>query len=427
MTSIMNDYYYALSKVYLTINVTTPGTLRSLINEKGFEASNIKGLTVSGSLNYDDMYFIQEMYDIEMLNMKEAEFSEIWGWMFNGRSYLKKVVMPKNLQRLGDYAFSWCYNLEEVELPESLQEISYNVFEGCEKLKSITYNTIIPVSPHDYLMSEYYSQNCTLYVPAVAVSFFQSNYYWSKFRIVGTDVMPEEIFIARNITLDWPEGLGTSVKPNVTIGYSEYNGTIGSLTLNGNSTVSMSNFNMLWSPRRSSWSVTYNDQTGTYEWYRYQYSSLVANAPMRADNVSVSLETNTYRWDFLTFPFDVKVSDIINQQQTNAPLVIRRYDGKNRADGKMGETWVDMTPDMTLEAGKGYIWQSAEGDQGNSENNFTTSSSASSARTAAGTSSVTHILHSMTSVACKPLRLSLSGMDITMFIRHTYLVRMTTF
>jgi hypothetical protein len=91
---------------------------------------------------------------------------------------------------------------------------------------------------------------------------------------------------------------------------------------------------------------------------------------MRADNVSVSLNTNTYRWNFLTFPFDVKVGDIINLNQTNAPLVIRRYDGKNRAEGKMGETWVDMTPDMTLEAGKGYIWQSAEGDQNNSENDF---------------------------------------------------------
>ncbi|MBO7590538.1 MAG: leucine-rich repeat protein [Prevotella sp.] len=370
MTSIMNDYYYALSKVYLTINVTTPGTLRSLINEKGFDASSIVGLTVSGTLDYDDINFIQNMYELEMLNIKETNITEIWSWMFSGRN-LNKVVLPKNLQRLGEYAFAWNYNLTEVELPGTLQEISYEVFYGCENLKSITYNTIMPVSLYDYLMEEYYAQQCTLYVPSIAVSAFQSNYYWNMFRIVGTDMMPEDIFIARAITLDWPEGLGTSVKPNVTIGYSEYNGTIGSLTLNGNSTVSMSNFNMLWSPRRSSWSVTYNDQTGTYEWYRYQYSSLVANAPMRADNVSVSLETNTYRWDFLTFPFDVKVSDIINQQQTNAPLVIRRYDGKNRADGKMGETWVDMTPDMTLEAGKGYIWQSAEGDQGNSENNFT--------------------------------------------------------
>ena len=370
MTSIMNDYYYALSKVYLTINVTTPGTLRSLINEKGFDASSIVGLTVSGTLDYDDINFIQNMYELEMLNIKETNITDIWSWMFSDRN-LNKVVLPKNLQRLGEYAFAWNYNLTEVELPGTLQEINYEVFHGCENLKSITYNTIMPVSLYDYLMEEYYAQQCTLYVPSIAVSAFQSNYYWNMFRIVGTDMMPEDIFIARAITLDWPEGLGTSVKPNVTIGYSDYNGSFGSLTLNGNSTVSMSNFNMLWSPRRSSYSTTYDDAMGTYSWYRYAYGSLVANAPMRADNVSVLLETSSYRWDFLTFPFDVKVSDIINTQQSNAPLVIRRYDGKNRADGKMGETWVDMTPDMTLEAGKGYIWQSAEGDQGNSENNFT--------------------------------------------------------
>ena len=55
MMDLMNYYYVELSKVYLTINVAEPGTLRALIEEKGFDLSSIIGLTVSGSLDYNDM------------------------------------------------------------------------------------------------------------------------------------------------------------------------------------------------------------------------------------------------------------------------------------------------------------------------------------------------------------------------------------
>ena len=370
MMDLMNYYYVELSKVYLTINVEEPGTLRALIEEKGFDLSSIIGLTVSGSLDYNDMNALNEMYNIEQLDMAETNITEIWSWMFCGRP-LKSVVLPKNLQRINNYAFAWCNNLTAIELPATLQYLEYNIFEGCYNLKSITYSSIIPIELNDQLMGWDYASQCTLYVPAIVASVYQSASYWNWFQIVGTDIIPENIIVNRTITVDWPEGIGTTFKPNVAITNSQYNTEqFGSLTINGNSTISMNNFNILWDSRRSEWYSTYNEQTGSSEPYRFAYASLIANAPMRADNVSVSLNTNTYRWNFLTFPFDVKVGDIINLNQTNAPLVIRRYDGKNRAEGKMGETWVDMTPDMTLEAGKGYIWQSAEGDQNNSENDF---------------------------------------------------------
>ena len=368
--NMMNDYYNELSKVYLTINVEEPGTLRAILEEMGFEPSSVIGLTISGSLDYNDFNVLNEMYNIEHLDMGETNITELWGYMFSGRP-LKSVVLPKNLQRLNNYTFAWCNNLTEIELPASLQSIEYNVFYGCEKLKSITYNSVIPLELYDQLMDWDYAHQCTLYVPAIVASLYESSSYWNWFKIEGTDIIPEEIIVNRAIALDWPEGIGTAFKPNVTLTNSvNNNNQYGKLTINGTSTISMNSFNMLWDPYRCRWSDTYNDETGSWEWYRHSYSALVANAPMRADNVGITLNTTTYRWDFLTFPFDVKVGDIVNLTQTNAPLVIRRYDGKNRADGKMGETWINMTADMTLEAGKGYIWQSAEGDQYSDNNNY---------------------------------------------------------
>ena len=355
-------------RVNMEINVEQPGTLQELIANEGYTLQEVIGLTVSGSLNYDDMNAIKSMYNLEKIDLGEADVTEIPYETFYYRSNLRSVVLPKNLQTIGSNAFYGCYSLTEITLPESLQSIGYWAFGNCENLKSITCKTFLPIILYDYIMSEWNANQCTLYVPAIAVEAYKNAYFWQYFQIQGTDCMPENIFVGSNLTIDWPSNLDADYKPNVSIGLGNNSGAYGALTMNGESIMSINSFGMVWAP--NNYYRHYNSETGSYEWYRYSNASLIANTPMRADNVLVELRTNTFQWDFISFPFDVKVSDITNLTQSNAPLVIRRYDGKNRADGKMGETWVDMDAESTLEAGKGYIWQSADGDQEYSYNYF---------------------------------------------------------
>ena len=355
-------------RVNMEINVEQPGTLQELIANEGYTLQEVIGLTVSGSLNYDDMNAIKSMYNLETVDMGETDVTDIPYETFYYRSNLRSVVLPKNLQTIGSYAFCGCSSLTEITLPESLHSIGNWAFGNCENLKSITCKTFLPIILYDYIMSEWNANQCTLYVPAIAVEAYKNAYFWQYFQIQGTDYMPENIFVGSNLTIDWPSNLDADYKPNVSIGLGNNSGAYGALTMNGESIMSINSFGMVWAP--NNYYRHYNSETGSYEWYRYSNASLIANTPMRADNVLVELRTNTYQWDFISFPFDVKVSDITNLTQSNAPLVIRRYDGKNRADGKMGETWVDMDAESTLEAGKGYIWQSADGDQEYSYNYF---------------------------------------------------------
>ena len=347
MIDLMGRYYNELSKVYLTINLTQSGTLASLIQASGFDPMAIIGLTITGEqLYWEDVDYMRSyMRNLEMLNLRDANISEIYSWWFCGPNNLKKVVLPNNLQRIGEYAFGYA-----------------------ENLKSITCNSMIPPIADNYVMAEYLDSQCTLYVPSIAVNAYQSAAYWNNFKIVGTDYLPENIFVGSNLTIDWPANLASDYKPNVSIGLGNISESYGALTLNGESIMSMNNFGMVWAP--SNYYTHNNSETGSYEFYRYSNTSLIANTPMRADNVLVELRTNTFRWDFISFPFDVKVSDITNLLQSNAPLVIRRYDGEKRANYQMSETWVDMDAESTLEAGKGYIWQSADGDQEYSYNHF---------------------------------------------------------
>jgi hypothetical protein len=259
--------YRVLTRVNLEINVEEPGTLRELIANEGYTVDDVVGLTVTGSLNNNDMSAIRQMYNLEKIDMGGAEATEIPYETFYYRSNLRSVVLPKNLQTIGSYAFYGCYYLTEITLPETLQSISYQAFGNCSNLKSITCNIFTPISLSDYIMSEWNASQCTLYVPAISIEAYQNAWFWYYFQIQGTDYMPEDILITRPIALTWPEGLGTSFKPNVEIDHpinDEW--TFGSLILNGNTTVSMNNFVMNWSPRISSNYTTYNEIFDTREY-----------------------------------------------------------------------------------------------------------------------------------------------------------------
>ena len=79
---------------------------------------------------------------------------------------------------------------------------------------------------------------------------------------------------------------------------------------------------------------------------------------MRADSICIWMKVNNDEWSFISFPFDVKVSDI-KPAHKNTNYVIRKYSGKERAEGNFAETWQGMTADSILHAGEGYIWQSS--------------------------------------------------------------------
>ena len=67
-------------------------------------------------------------------------YGSVYG-VFAGNRYLKTVVLPESLEKLGRYAFINCDNITSVNIPEKvkLQEYGYYpYFSGCKSLKNIT-------------------------------------------------------------------------------------------------------------------------------------------------------------------------------------------------------------------------------------------------------------------------------------------------
>lgn len=130
----------------------------------------------------------------------------------------------------------------------------------------------------------------------------------------------------------------------------------GNLTVSSRSKLAINDFDMIFSPYAKYYldeNIRWNDQSNSYR-TKYNGTSLIVKGEMRAENVTLNLYNRRGMWQFVTFPFDVKVSDIVPESE-NTSWVVRGHSGAMRAAGKNDSVWVNLKADDVLEAGKGYI------------------------------------------------------------------------
>ena len=477
---VWNDYIIMEGEgVNLTIDVATPGTLGEKVLEQTTDLVDVNYLTLTGSLNEDDIYNIQNrLTSLLEINMAGTDMTEMPDGMFNGREALQKIVLPANLQKIGGNVFRDCASLDSISLPGTLQTMGSSVFRNCGRLKEVVVpegvteigsyafngcgslerlslpSTLLVVETElagncgsltdlrlsdgieeirnnafygasslagvelpstlkslesnafgyctsltrirlpesltncqtpftdctnlteitalsllpPYLYSDYDPfgssvdmSGRTLYVPSIALTDYKLTIGWDEFpNIQGINYLPKDIQVYKPYELEWnqPDSVEMYYKPDLTLAVRDNYSTdgYGSLKVSGTSTLSLGRFAMTYDP---------NIYYGYFTSPDYpSYNALVADAPMRADSVRVTVYNKSDCWTFLSFPYDVKVSDIVSVFD-NTSWVIRKYSGADRAAGNMEETWQDMTADSVLQAGVGYIWQSTR-----SENNY---------------------------------------------------------
>lgn len=242
---------------------------------------------------------------------------------------------------IGHHAFNGCYNLSEVTLPSTLRECSYEIFIACSKLSKVTCNAFFPPAVGEIVPNN----TCTLYVPELTLNRYKLANNWSLFSKIEpiSGIYPANISVYKEESLTIPDtGLPQDYKPNMTMETLYTNSwtyNTGKLTVIGNNPLPLSTFEM--QQRRDVGAM----------------SSLVNHGTITADNVVTELTISTGTWHFLSFPYDVKISDIA----TVNDWVISRYDGAARAKEDFGNTWKTLPYDSILHAGEGYIWHSQGG------------------------------------------------------------------
>lgn len=329
----------------------------------------------SGLARIEDSAFCN-CYALEDVNIPDS-VSEIEDNVFNGCYSLKNIVLPENITTIDRNAFSGCLHLESIKLPNTLKTIysaafsgtnltsitlpeslvaMYSPFEGCTNLNEITCLAILPPTLGSWgLFGSYGSSNMSkkvLKVPGISVNDYKLAEGWDVFtNVQPLDYMPDSLRITSDFTINIPDGVPNMNVKNLAISYVyDYENfsysSIGHLTVNGNGSLSINNFSL---PINVSLPINNSSTNNTK-------TTLINNAQMSADNVSIDIEVSKDKWVFFSLPFDAKVSDVECLKE-NTLWVIRKYSGEARANAETGNTWQNMTGDSILHANEGYILQ----------------------------------------------------------------------
>ncbi|MGM9810572.1 MAG: leucine-rich repeat protein [Paludibacteraceae bacterium] len=268
----------------------------------------------------------------------------IGGFAFGDCSSLTSISLPK-VETIGGYAFGGCSSLTSISLPK-VETIDGDAFGGTA-LRDVYCEAVSPFStsafPADLVAA------ATLHVPAISVTSYMLHDDWYHFgSIVPMDGELNVLALNSDFSLNTMTGLADSIDMKLSYVAS----STQAAHVNVNVPITMSHYEQNVSTRYVS--DYYYDENGNYVSYRgYPYfTTLIPQATMSADTVSLNLTIPTRQWQFISFPFDVNVSDI--EVPEGVLWVIRKYSGADRA-AMTGNTWQNMSDGSVLNAGEGYI------------------------------------------------------------------------
>lgn len=281
---------------------------------------------------------------------------------FAGCSNLRQINLNEGLTRI-EWSALANNKATEIVLPSSLEYCSRSAFDRCDSLVTIEARSVMPPNTDGNCpLSGTDLTKAVLYVPVWSLSEYQLAPGWNQFYTFRTsDFMPQYVKVNKDFYFTLRDELDPDYRPDIELTYTSNQITDsqgnsdyqhGNLTISGRSKLAVNDFSMVLSPF---YKYT-KDGNGYYDNTALIPTCLIVKGEMRAENVTINLWNATERWQFVSFPFDVKVSDIVPVDSTTS-WVIRGHSGAERAAGNTAAVWQNLSADDVLQAGKGYIMQ----------------------------------------------------------------------
>ena len=348
--------YGAFQYSHRLASVVIPDSVTYIHGNAFHYCSSLKDVVLNEGLTEID-YGAFYMCDISSLTIPST-VKRINNDVFAYNYRLKELNLNEGLECIMHNAFNECDSLTEVVLPSTLT-MCYIPFAYCDNLTSLTSNALVPAGTENNCpVSGANMANVVLKVPVWSLDEYKYAPGWSQIpQIVASEYQPENIVISKDFILRIKESeMDASYRPNVALKWSgvwsydnQGNGCYerGNLTTNPGTRLNARSFSMFY----SHYAKYYDEQ---YWSTIYNPTSLLVKGSMRADNGTITLMHINSVWQFISFPFEVRMSDIV-PVDPNTVWVVREYSGAERANGNMDATWMELTSDDVLKAGKGSI------------------------------------------------------------------------
>ena len=371
------------------------------IGDYSFRNCNLREITLPKSTTWVGGSAFEENANLSKVTLNEG-LIDIWAYAFQNTA-IDTLNCPSTLRNIYNGAFAGCRNLSqinlnegltrievyalannkatEIVLPSSLEYCSQSAFDDCDSLVTIEARSVMPPNTGSGCpLTNSDLTKAVLYVPVWSLAEYQLATGWNQFYTFRTsDFMPQYVKVNKDFYFTLRDELDPDYRPDIELtvtnneitdsqGNDDYQH--GNLTISGRSKLAVNDFSMVLSPF-----TKYIYEGGYYDYYSnesYRYlrpTSLIVKGEMRAENVTINLWNATNRWQFVSFPFDVKVSDIVPVDSTTS-WVIRGHSGAERAAGNAAAVWQNLSADDVLQAGKGYIMQCFKPNDKNGNNYY---------------------------------------------------------
>lgn len=350
-----------------------------------FRSCDLREITLPKSTTWIGGRAFAENTNLSKVTLNE-ELIDIWAYAFQNTA-IDTLNCPSTLRNIYNGAFAGCRNLSqinlnegltrievyalannkatEIVLPSSLEYCSQSAFDDCDSLVTIEARSVMPPNTDNGCpLSSTDLTKAVLYVPVWSLAEYQLATGWNQFYTFRTsDFMPQYVKVNKDFYFTLRDELDPDYRPDIeltvtnnqiTDSHDNTDYQHGNLTISGRSKLAVNDFSMVLAPYAK---YAYKQNYYYNENYRHlRPTSLIVKGEMRAENVTINLWNATNRWQFVSFPFDVKVSDIVPVDSTTS-WVIRGHSGAERAAGNAAAVWQNLSADDVLQAGKGYIMQ----------------------------------------------------------------------
>ena len=191
--------YRAFENCYMLQEITIPASVTEIENSTFGNCRSLSAVHFGGSTEEqaDDPATSQcalqrignwafyNCHQLQELNIPEG-VTEIGNAAFYNCHQLQELNIPEGVTEIGDAAFYGCSYLEDLVLPSSLQTIGDNCFSLCSKLERIIVNAAIPPAIEAKTFYEV-DRSIPVYVPKGSLEAYKADTYWSEFRLLDDD------------------------------------------------------------------------------------------------------------------------------------------------------------------------------------------------------------------------------------------------
>lgn len=371
------------------------------------DGNRLPDYTFSGHGNLEEVILPETIETIDYSafsgcsSLKSIDFSSlshlrsIAHYAFENAGITSVDFSKTSLASIGERAFNGCLITGDLSFPATLNNI------GSRAFASATFSSIKLKSPDKVYLNENAFEStdkttCKVYVPKGLKETYKADKYWSAFknieefgylvtasskgngRLEGTgayetgETVVLKAIVEEGASFDgWYENnKKISTEPVFTFVMGEADRSLEArfynelMVFDGGDNL-VDDLNKVDGPavilHRGSLTVEGNEVWKPKSFAYYQGASLLVDSEIETETISFSWDAESNYWHFVSFPYDLKMSEI-KLTSSDTRFVVREYDGKSRADKGVGESWRQLSDSETLKANTGYIIQFNSGD-----------------------------------------------------------------